>query len=305
MGVGTILDARRVIMLAFGEHKARSSAKPSKGRSRDGIPASNLQQHPDAPFVLDAAVAAELTRVKTPWLLGACDWSERRTWCGSAVIWLCQQGREADPRSSPTRTTTSTACRTCSPNGARPTTSTSRSSDAAADDHRLARRQARRRTTSSAPRPRDDRFPKRVVVFSPHPDDDVISMGGTLIRLVRPGARGPRRLPDLRQHRGLRRRRDALRRLRERVRRGLRQGRRRVPRNLSERIRDFPATSNPARSTRAKLQQIKALIRRGEARSACRFVGIPESHIHFLDMPFYETGRVKKRNYRTRTSSLP
>ena len=189
MGVGTILEARQVIMLAFGEHKANDRRRRrSRRRVNPSIAASFLQEHPNAPVVARRsgrrrahAHAARRGSLGTR-RLGRHDASARPS-SGSPASSTSRSS------SSPTRTTTRTACRICSPSTARRTTSTSRSS--AICKRRSPAGPAASRPTPSSPAtarpPRDDIFPKRVLVFSPHPDDDVISMGGTLIRLVDQG----------------------------------------------------------------------------------------------------------------------
>jgi glucosamine-6-phosphate deaminase len=289
MGVGTIHKAKKVYLMAWGEGKAGIIRKTVEGPISDLVPATFLQEHANTVFVLDDAAASDLTRVKTPWLVDSCVWDTYMT--RRAVVWLCQKidkpilkltdedynenglgelVTEHGPSYSINIRVFNEMQRTITGwPGGKPN---------ADDKNRPERR---------------DPFPKRVIIFSPHPDDDVISMGGTFIRLVDQGhevhvayqTSGNIAVFD----------EDAMR--------------------YAEFVSDYASkfTANDSGALRLfndvraflknkktgdvdspEVRAIKGLIRRGEAKAGCRYVGIPDEQMHFLDMPFYETGRVKK-----------
>ena len=289
MGVGTILEARRVVLMAFGEHKAAIVREAVEGPVSPSVAASFLQEHPDARFVLDPASAAALTRFGTPWLLGPIEdfglrWDDRTT--RRAVIWLARTlGKpvlklvEEDYNE----------------HGLQPLLATRGD----AYDINIEVFRSLQRTITGWPGGKPGRdggeFPKRVVVFSPHPDDDVISMGGTFIRLCDQGHEvhvayqtsgniavwdesALRHLDFVREFAG-----------------AFPQLGREFAERLEANIERFVATKRPGAVDSAELQRVKALIRRSEARAGARWSGVRPENIHFLDLPFYETGRVRKR----------
>ncbi len=297
MGVGTILDARRVILLAFGEHKAGIIRKAVEGEITQTIAASFLQQHPNARIVLDPAAAAELTRFKTPWLLGAIEdfgqqWDAPTT--RKAVIWLARTlekpilkltNEDYNEHGLQDLLTTRVGA------GGR-----------GAYDINLDVFRALQKTITGWPAgkpakeggPVADEFPKRIVVFSPHPDDDVISMGGTLIRLCDQGhdvhvayqTSGNIAVWDesALRHADFVSECAAAFGVAEQLAEG-----------IEQRIERFVATKQAGEIDSPELQKIKGLIRRTEARAAARYSGVNTANIHFLDLPFYETGRVRKK----------
>ena len=166
MGVATILEAREILILATGEHKAAIVRRAVEGEVDYEVAATFLQRHPSTTFYIDRAAAAALTREATPWLLGSVEWTPALT--VRAVVWLSQQAGKAILKLDPAR------LRRAPPVVARGAA-------------RLARRaqrprvqRARRQDPGRSKLPRD----QRVICFSPHPDDDVISMGGILRKLV-------------------------------------------------------------------------------------------------------------------------
>ena len=307
MGVGTILSAKRVVMLAFGEGKAGVIAKAVEGPVTSVVAASFLQHHEHACVHLDEAAAAGLTRFKSPWLVGAVvEWTPAVV--RKAVIWLSRTvkkpilkltdehynehglqdllasmggGSAYDINLEVFRSLTSTI--TGWPGGKPP----------------------ERKRPGDLARPADSTFPKRVLIFSPHPDDDVISMGGTLIRLVDQGhevhvayqTSGNIAVFDA----------DAIRfadfaaeysRLFKfeggagsNVGSGAAEAALRIERDIEHALRN----KRPGQVDSPEVQQIKGLIRRGEARAAGRDCGVPTERLHFMDLPFYETGAVRKK----------
>lgn len=293
MGVGVMLEARKVMLLAFGEGKAGIVGKTVEGFINANIPATFLQDHPDAVCMLDTAAASNLTRVQSPWLLGEVQWDAatiRRAvidlseGVGKAILkltdadyneqglqdLLAAYGSAYDINLRVFRHMQSTI--TGWPGG----------------------KPEHAKQAGDRPGNRDDIFPKRVLLFSPHPDDDVISMGGTLIRLVDQGhelhvayqTSGNIAVFD----------EDALRfaefvedfcREFDIEAEGLN--------SLESHVDEFLRNKRSGQIDSDQVQRIKGLIRRGEAREGARCCGVPDENLHFLDLPFYQTGRVKKQ----------
>ena len=291
MGVGSILRSKKIIMMAWGEGKANIIKKAVEGEVTDKIPSTFLQEHPNCDVYLDNASASELTRIKTPWLVGSCDW-KKDDLVRKAVVWLSLQlGKSIlkltqvdymEHGMSDLLTLYDSAYRVNIKifNELQHTITGWPGGKPNADD---------------ANRPeRSKPFPKKAVIFSPHPDDDVISMGGTFIRLVDQGhdvhvayqtsgniavfdddaIRFIDFVNDHNQALGL-------------------QGDESI--ELYRKITKQINAKTPGDIDSKELLQIKGLIRRGEAKAACRYVGIPDENVNFLDMPFYETGKVKKK----------
>ncbi len=302
MGVGTIMDAKRVALMAFGEHKAPVIRKAVEGEITSTIAASFLQQHPGAKFVLDGAAAAELTRFRAPWLLGhdggaELDWSDERL-VKKAVIWLAREtGRPILKLTN----------EDYNENGLQGLLS----AKGGAYETNIAVFKSLQRTITGWPagkpgRPKfvvgkgvdagngEDIFPKRVLVFSPHPDDDVISMGGTFIRLCDQGhevhtayqTSGNIAVFD-----------DEAERHADFVQEFCRAMDIAADEadKLAADVQAFIRNKAPGQVDSPEVQSIKGLIRRTEARAAARYSGVALDRIHFMDMPFYETGKVKKK----------
>lgn len=326
MGVGTILDARRVVLLAFGEHKAGVIKKAVEGEITPSIAASFLQEHAGARIVLDSAAAAELTRFKTPWLLGNIEefglrWDDATT--RRAAIWLARalkkpitkltdedynehglqellsaRGGAYDINIEVFRSLQRTI--TGWPGG-KPSGGTHARNGQAAESHAWANtvgeHSVAERNSKSSLKGRAARtFPKRVIIFSPHPDDDVISMGGTFIRLCEQGhdvhvayqTSGNIAVWD----------ETALRHadFATEYARAFPELGERVAEKIERSVERFLGRKKAGEVDIPELQKIKTLIRRTEARAGARFSGVErDDHIHFLDMPFYETGAVRKR----------
>jgi glucosamine-6-phosphate deaminase len=293
MGVGTILSARRVILMAFGEHKAAVIAQAIEHPITSVVAASFLQEHANAQIMLDEAAAAELTRFKSPWLLVPVEWTDPMI--RKAAIWLARKLNKAILKLTDQDYNEAGLQDLLAERGPayninidvfRKLQETITGWPGGKPDEKKRPGDIRRKT--------DTIYPKRVLIFSPHPDDDVISMGGTLIRLVDQGhevhvayqTSGNIAVFDADASRFV----DfALEFARlfgtapEQV------------QNIEQKIEEFLRNKKPGQVDGAEVQQIKALIRRGEARAASRGCKVPPDNIHFLDMPFYETGKVRKR----------
>lgn len=289
MGVGSILRAKRVILMAWGEGKSSVIAKTIEGEQSDAIPATFLQKHGNATIILDAAASADLTRIKTPWLVGSCVWTDYLI--KRAVIWLCQKT---------SRPILKLRDRDYNDNGMSDLVSAHGSSY----DINIRMFNVFQHTITGWPGGKanaDDTFRperakpdhKKVIIFSPHPDDDVISMGGTFLRLHDQGhevhvayqTSGNIAVFDEDVTRFADFNRDFNNFLGSEI--GKNED---FYANIGKELADKQAGELDS----SVVREIKGLIRRGEAKAACRFVGLPDERAHFLDMPFYETGLVKK-----------
>ena len=283
MGVGTILKARKILLLAFGENKAAVVARSVEGDMTPTIPATFLQLHPNTEFVLDQAAAAELRDIKSPWLSREIDWDKAMV--RRAVIDLSLT------LSKPVLMLTDADY---NENGLQ---SLLAEYGSAYEINLNVFKQLQNTITGWAagkPNQPGVLFPKRIILFSPHPDDDVISMGGTLTRLADQGhdvhvayqTSGNIAVFD----------EDALRfaefvtdfcdtfdvnsdAIGE----------------LTQSMVDFLNQKNAGEVDFPQMQQLKGLIRRGEARAGARICGVQDKNLHYLDLPFYETGVVRKK----------
>jgi len=293
MGVGTILDAKQIILIAFGEHKAPIIAEAVEGVVTSAVAASFLQDHPNATIYLDSAASQSLTRYSAPWVCGPVDWDEEKI--RKATIWLARHVKkpllkltEADYNEGELQDLLAKHGPAYNINlhVFRHLQNTITGWPAGKPAHE--------KKPGDRPQKHEEIFPKRVLIFSPHPDDDVISMGGTLIRLVEQGhtvhvayqtsgniavfdddaIRFAEFAADFNRAFGV----DPQR-----------------TNQLEAHIEEFLKNKQAGQVDSPEVQQIKGMIRRGEARAATRLCGIPEEQLHFMDMPFYETGRVKKK----------
>ncbi len=289
MGVGTILKAKRIVLAALGEGKAKIVRQAVEGPVTEFVPASYLQGHHNATFILDEAASGGLTRIKTPWLTDSVNWTENMI--KKAVTHL------AIAISKPILKLTANDF---NENGL---------SDLLAlygevHDLNIAVFNQLQHTITGwpggKPNADDSNRPeratpakKRVLLFSPHPDDDIISMGGTFQRLVDQGhevhvayqTSGNIAVAD-----------DEAFRFIEFVKDYNKQFGIQSPE--ADRIYDealaFLRHKKDGEKDTAALRYVKGIIRRGEAKNTCRFVGIPTSQAHFLNLPFYETGAIEK-----------
>lgn len=290
MGVGSILKAKQVIMMAWGEGKAGVIKKALEGDITDQIPSSFLQKHDDCLVVLDEAAASELTRVKTPWLLESIDWTD--SLIRKAVVWLCQDLDKPVLKLTNNDYMEHGMGDIITEYGSAYQVNIKVFNEL---QHTITGWPGGKPNADDTYRPeRAQPFPKRVVIFSPHPDDDVISMGGTFIRLVDQGhevhvayqTSGNIAVFDDDAIRFA----DFVRDFNEQF--GLnKEDGEKFYKNIVQQLKQ----KHPGQIDSPEVLKIKGLIRRGEAKAGCRYVGIPDAQIHFLDMPFYETGLVKKK----------
>ena len=281
VGLDTIMTAGKIILMAWGEDKAEAVKRVAEMKPDSDYPASLLQAHPDITCYTDETGASLLTRVVSPWMVGPCDWT--RKFMRKAVVWLCQEvhkpilkltqkdylehslGELLDRRGPYDKINIDVF------NDLQHTITGWPGGKPDADDSQ--------RPVSAKP------YPKKVLIFSPHPDDDVISMGGTFIRLVHQGhdvhvayeTSGDLAVHDdvVLQHM------DAAHQL------GFA--------DEFDRIKAIIDSKKPGEPEPKELLAIKGAIRRSEARGADRSFGLNDNtNVHFLDLPFYESGGVKK-----------
>ena len=281
VGLDTIMTAGKIILMAWGEDKAEAVKRVAEMKPDSDYPASLLQAHPDITCYTDETGASLLTRVVSPWMVGPCDWT--RKFMRKAVVWLCQEvhkpilkltqkdylehslGELLDQRGPYDKINIDVF------NDLQHTITGWPGGKPDADDSQ--------RPVSAKP------YPKKVLIFSPHPDDDVISMGGTFIRLVHQGhdvhvayeTSGDLAVHDdvVLQHM------DAAHQL------GFA--------DEFDRIKAIIDSKVPGEPEPKELLAIKGAIRRSEARGADRSFGLNDNtNVHFLDLPFYESGGVKK-----------
>jgi glucosamine-6-phosphate deaminase len=275
MGVGTILEARQIVIMAFGEHKAAIVQRAVEGEMTDAIAASFLQKHPNTTFIVDAPAARDLTSQRRPWVAGPVEWTPllvRR-----ALIWLSLTVGKALLKLSDDDFREHELYELLREHG---------------PGQVLARRVFDELTAAICTHPAGTEA-RKILVFSPHPDDDVISMGGTLGRLVRQGhqvhigymtsgniavfdhdawrytdfvAEWNRLFQIDQQH----------------------------TEAVKTRVQRFLAEKKPGQPDSEDLLKIKALIRQTEARAAALACGVPPEQLEFMDLRFYRTGRIAK-----------
>nr|WP_315408082.1 glucosamine-6-phosphate deaminase [uncultured Prevotella sp.] len=290
MGVSTILSARKIFLTAWGEEKAEIIKKTVEGKVSDAVPASFLQTHNDAHVVIDLSAAAKLTRIQHPWLVASCKWTDKLV--RSALVWLCQI------TGKPLLKLTN---KDYNENGLSELLALYGSAYNANIkifnnlQHTITGWPGGKPDADDTYRPeRANPFPKRVIVFSPHPDDDVISMGGTLRRLVQQGhdvhvayeTSGNIAVGD-----------EEVVRFMHFI-NGFNQlfanEQDEVIKSKYKEIKEFLKNKKEGDIDSQDIRTIKGLIRRGEARTASTFNQIPLDHVHFLDLPFYESGKIEK-----------
>ncbi|MBR6971157.1 MAG: glucosamine-6-phosphate deaminase [Bacteroidales bacterium] len=290
MGIATILEARKIYYLSWGEGSAPKIKKIVEGEVTKMVPASYLQEHGNAHIIVDRAAAVNLTRVETPWLTDKVTWTPYLI--RKSVFWLCRKLDKPILKLTDRDYNDNGMSDLVTEKGPASQINIKVFNDL---QHIISGWPGGKPNTDDSTRPeRALPYPKRVVVFSPHPDDDVISMGGTLARLAEHGhdihvayqTSGNIAVFDHDVIRYL----DFIRESAD------------IfdidPKNadaLFKKIEKELAKKHPGQADPLIVRRIKTYIRRGEARSACRYLGIPDDHVNFLSLPFYETGGVKKK----------
>ena len=290
MGVGSISKARRIVLIAWGEGKAPIIQETVEGKVTDAVPATYLQNHPNSTIVLDTAASAELVRVKTPWLVGTCEWDQDLS--KKAVIWLSQKLEKPILKLTDRDYTDNGMSDLVAEHGPAYNINIQMFNEL---QHTITGWPGGKPGADDTYRPeRAEPAQKRAIIFSPHPDDDVISMGGTFIRLVDQGhdvhvayqTSGNIAVFD----EDVIRFADFFKDFNAVYSAGNRDSKR-----FYEEVVTSIKNKQPGDIDTPVVQKIKGLIRRGEAKAGCRYVGISDDKVHFLDMPFYETGLIQKQ----------
>lgn len=282
MGIATVLSAKRVVLMAWGQKKSAVIQQAVEGAVTSTLPSSFLQLHKNTTLVLDEEAAADLTRIKTPWLVQTCEWNDKLKY--QAVVWLCRKTGKSVLK----------------------LTESDYNENALADlletqsiydlnieifnrlQHTITGWPGGKPDADDSHRPERARpKSKRVIIFSPHPDDDVISMGGTLDRLISQGhevhvayqTSGSIAVSNQEALKFIEVACDMML--------GAESNTLRELRNEIDQLKDGEIPS-------AEIRNLKAIIRQREAIAATRYLGLPDENVHFLKLPFYETGAVKK-----------
>jgi glucosamine-6-phosphate deaminase len=290
MGIHTIMSAKKVVLLAWGEEKSEMIKSCVEGEMSDQIPASYLQAHNNSHVVLDLSAANDLTRIRRPWLVTSCDWNDKLI--RSAIVWLCQLTKKPILKLTNRDYNENGLSELLALFGSAYNVNIKIFNDL---QHTITGWPGGKPNADDTYRPeRAKPFPKRIIVFSPHPDDDVISMGGTIRRLVQQGhevhlayeTSGNIAVGD----------EEVIRYLH--FLNGFNQiFNKNEDKTIIDKykdIRKFLSNKKDGDIDTRDILTIKGLIRRGEARTACAYNKIPLEHVHFLDLPFYETGRIQK-----------
>ena len=283
MGIQTILSAKRVLLMAWGTNKAEIIQKAIEGDISPMIPTTYLQLHENTTLVLDHEAASELTRIKTPWLVGQCDWDEALR--SKAITWLCEK-------------TGKSILKLIDEDYNQHGMSDLLASHGSAYDLNIEMFNRLQRSITGWPggKPNaDDKYrperalpeKKRVIIFSPHPDDDVISMGGTFDRLVSQGhevhvayqTSGNIAVSDEDAKLFLEVTQDLLKtEEHEKV----------------LKLKEEFERINPQQPAPRGICDLKGSIRKRESLGATRYFGLPDEQVHFMNLPFYETGLIDK-----------
>ena len=280
MGIKTIRKSKRIVLVAWGNNKSSVVQKAIEGDIDSNISASYLQNHKNVTFVLDNAASDDLTRIKSPWRTGSCKWSEELK--AKAVAWLCDRTNKSILNLTESD---------YNENNLSELLLEKSYYDLNLDFYKRIHRSI---TGWPGGKPdSDDKFrperskpkKKRILIFSPHPDDDVISMGGTFDRLVSQNHEvhvAYQTSGNIAVNNS-----DVLKYLEvfnttfcdyknkneEFI---------QLLKNNSDIIND------------PRIREIASIIREKESLASTRFIGIPDNHVHFLKLPFYETGTIKK-----------
>jgi len=289
MGVSTIMKAKRIFLMAWGEGKSNIIRRAVEEGISDKVPASYLQTHPEAVIVLDDGAANKLIRKRSPWLLEDYEWNDKLM--RKAVVSVARQIHKPILKLTDKDYNDNGLSNLLAQYGSAYEINIKIFNEL---QHTITGWPGGKPNADDTNRPeRKSPFPKRVIIFSPHPDDDIISMGGTFLRLVDQGhevhvayqTSGNIAVSDDEALRFA----DFVSNFNNKF------GMAESPANeVYDEAKTFIHSKQTGEKDLDFIRHIKGMIRKGEARATCRFVGIPEEHAHFLEMPFYETGLVEK-----------
>ena len=281
LGIDTMMSASRIILMAWGEDKAEAVRAIAEGKPTPECPASLFQRHDNISFYVDDTAASNLTRVVAPWLVGPCDWTPK--FVRKAVVWLCQTVGKPILKLSEKDYLDNSLSELLEKHGPYDKINIEVFNDL---QHTITGWPGGKPNADDSTRPVSAKpYPKTVLIFSPHPDDDVISMGGTFIRLASQGhdvhvayeTSGNVAVHDdvVLQHM------DCAYQL-----------------GFADKFDEVKALVDskvPGEPEPRELLEIKGAIRRSEARGAVRSFGLNDNtNAHFLNLPFYESGGIKK-----------
>ena len=289
LGISNLLSARRVVTMAWGENNAAIIKKTVEQPATTAVPASFLQNHPHAKVVVDLPAAEDLTRISQPWKVTSCEWNDKLI--RRAIVWLCDMTKKPILKLTDKDYNDWGLGELLALYGSAYNVNIKIFNDL---QHTITGWPGGKPNADDTYRPeRANPYPKRVIVFSPHPDDDVISMGGTLKRLVDQKhdvhvayeTSGNIAVGD----------EDMMRYflMMDKI----------APMfgfqtegydKLSEGVRKFVGQKKAGEMDTADIREIKTMIRQAEATIACNYIGVKPQNIHFLRLPFYETGTIKK-----------
>ena len=281
IGIDTMMSAKRIILMSWGEEKAEAVKAVAEGSVNPAFAASFLQKHDNISYYVDETSGSLLTRVVAPWLVGPCEWTPK--FIRKAVVWLCQTVHKPILKLTMQDYLENSLGELLDQFGPFDKINIDVFNDL---QHTISGWPGGKPNADDATRPvKSKPFPKTVLIFSPHPDDDVISMGGTFIRLVQQGhnvhvayeTSGNVAVHDdvVLQHM------DAAYQL-----------------GFADKFAEAKAlveSKMPGMPEPRALLEMKGAIRRSEARSAVRSFGLnDDTNAHFLNLPFYESGGIKK-----------
>ncbi|MBQ3243978.1 MAG: glucosamine-6-phosphate deaminase [Bacteroidaceae bacterium] len=282
MGLETIMSAKKIVLMMWGEEKARIARDLIEGEVNEEFPATFLQDHDDIQVVIDEAAAQELTRVKEPWVIAPPqEWSDKLI--RKAVIWLCQTVDKPILKLTRQDYIKNSLSDLLDRVGSYDQINIRVFNEI---QHIISGWPGGKPNADDSTRPVPSTpFPKRVIIFSPHPDDDVISMGGTFNRLIEQGhdvhvayqTSGNVAVYD------------------DVVLQNIDTAKEMGFGDAFDEIREIIANKKVGEPEPRRLLDLKGAIRRAEARAACRSIGLNDrTNAHFLNLPFYETGGIKK-----------
>lgn len=289
LGISNILNAKKVLVMAWGENQAKIVKSVVEDKQSEAVPASFLQMHRNAKVVIDLSAAESLTRICHPWLVTSCEWNNKMI--RRAIAWLCEQTGKPILKLTSSDYNEHGLNELAAQFGSAYEVNIKVFNDI---QHTITGWPGGKPNADDTDRPeRANPYPKRVIVFSPHPDDDVISMGGTLKRLVDQNhdvhvayeTSGNIAVGDEDMFRYIL----VMDQIKKEF--GLDSD---LYNQKSKEIKEFLSTKHDGDIDSADLRFLKGRIRRAEAKTACNWMGVKPENVHHLDLPFYETGTIKK-----------